>query len=116
MYQKEEKRGRNFHGISVLIVEDDNNIAEPCRCIWKKEEGYAVTIARMGARECLNSDIKPIPGHQAGFGAAGPDAPVMDGWAVCKTIRAESQVPHHHAHRQRGETSDKGKRPEGRRR
>ena len=34
--------------ISVLIVEDDNNIAELLQ-MYLEKEGYAVTIARMGA-------------------------------------------------------------------
>ena len=73
--------------ISVLIVEDDNNIAELLQ-MYLEKEGYAVTIAPDGGQGVSK------------FRAIKPDLvlldlmlPVMDGWAVCKTIRAESQVP-----------------------
>ena len=73
--------------ISVLIVEDDNNIAELLQ-MYLEKEGYAVTIAPDGGQGVSK------------FRAIKPDLvlldlmlPVMDGWAGCKTIRAESQVP-----------------------
>ena len=41
--------------ISVLIVEDDNNIAELLQ-MYLEKEGYAVDhCARTAARECRNS-------------------------------------------------------------
>ena len=89
--------------ISVLVVEDDRNIAELLR-MYLEKEGYAVTVADDGGQGL------------AKFRAIKPDLvlldvmmPVMDGWAVCRTIRAESTVPRHprrksgsrhHAHRQ----------------
>ena len=73
--------------ISVLIVEDDHNIAELLQ-MYLEKEGYTVTVAADGGQGL------------AKFRAIGPDLvlldvmmPVMDGWAVCKAIRAESQVP-----------------------
>ena len=70
-----------------MIVEDDNNIAELLQ-MYLEKEGYAVTIAPDGGQGVSK------------FRAIKPDLvlldlmlPVMDGWAVCKTIRAESQVP-----------------------
>ena len=73
--------------ISVLIVEDDRNIAELLQ-MYLEKEGYTVTVASDGGQGL------------AKFRAIGPDLvlldvmmPVMDGWAVCKAIRAESQVP-----------------------
>ena len=73
--------------LSVLIVDDDHNIAELLQ-MYLEKEGYAVTVAFDGG-EGLNK-----------FRAIGPDLvlldvmmPVMDGWAVCKSIRAESQTP-----------------------
>ena len=73
--------------ISVLIVEDDRNIAELLQ-MYLEKEGYAVTIATDGGQGL------------AKFRAIGPNLvlldvmmPVMDGWAVCKAIRAESQTP-----------------------
>ena len=73
--------------ISVLIVEDDHNIAELLQ-MYLEKEGYAVTIAGDGGQGL------------AKFRAIQPDLvlldimmPIMDGWAVCRAIRAESQVP-----------------------
>ena len=73
--------------LSVLIVEDDRNIAELLQ-MYLEKEGYAVTVAFDGGAGLSK------------FRAIGPDLvlldvmmPVMDGWAVCKSIRAESQTP-----------------------
>ena len=73
--------------ISVLVVEDDRNIAELLQ-MYLEKEGYAVTIAADGGQGLSK------------FRAIKPDLvlldvmmPVMDGWAVCKAIRADSQTP-----------------------
>ncbi len=73
--------------ISVLIVEDDRNIAELLQ-MYLEKEGYAVTIAGDGGQGLSK------------FRAIKPDLvlldvmmPVMDGWGVCKAIRAESKTP-----------------------
>ena len=73
--------------ISVLIVEDDRNIQELLQ-MYLEKEGYAVTVAGDGGQGL------------AKFRSIKPDLvlldvmmPVMDGWAVCKAIRADSQVP-----------------------
>ena len=73
--------------VSVLIIEDDRNIAELLQ-MYLEKEGYAVTTAFDGGQGL------------AKFRAIKPDLvlldvmmPVMDGWAVCKTIRAESKTP-----------------------
>ena len=73
--------------ISVLVVEDDKNIAELLQ-LYLEKEGYAVTVASDGGQGVSK------------FRAIKPDLvlldlmlPVMDGWGVCRTIRAESQVP-----------------------
>ena len=73
--------------ISVLIVEDDRNIQELLQ-LYLEKEGYAVTTASDGGQGL------------AKFRAIKPDLvlldvmmPVMDGWAVCKAIRADSQTP-----------------------
>ena len=72
---------------TVLIVEDDRNIAELLQ-MYLEKEGYAVTIANDGGQGL------------AKFRAIKPDMvlldvmmPVMDGWEVCKAIRAEAQTP-----------------------
>ncbi len=73
--------------ISVLIVEDDKNIAELLQ-MYLEKEGYAVTLAYDGG-EGLSK-----------FRTIKPDLvlldvmmPVMDGWAVCRAIREESKTP-----------------------
>ena len=73
--------------ISVLVAEDDKNIAELLQLFLEKE-GYAVTVAADGGQALSK------------FRAIRPDLvlldvmmPVMDGWGVCKTLRAESQTP-----------------------
>ena len=73
--------------ISVLVVEDDRNIAELLQ-MYLEKEGYAVTIAADGGQGLSK------------FRAIKPDLvlldvmmPVMDGWAVCKAIRAEGKTP-----------------------
>ena len=73
--------------ITVLIVEDDKNIAELLQ-MYLEKEGYAVALAADGGQGVSK------------FRAIKPDLvlldlmlPVMDGWGVCNAIRAESQVP-----------------------
>ena len=73
--------------ISVLIVEDDKNISDLLQ-LYLEKQGYAVTQAADGGQGL------------AKFRSIQPDIvlldvmmPVMDGWSVCKIIRAESQTP-----------------------
>ena len=73
--------------VSVLVVEDDRNIAELLQ-MYLEKEGYAVTVASDGGQGL------------AKFRSIKPDLvlldvmmPVMDGWAVCKAIRSEGQTP-----------------------
>jgi len=72
---------------SVLIVEDDRNIAELLQ-LYLEKEGYAVTVANDGGKGLEK------------FRAVQPDLvlldvmmPIMDGWAVCKAIRSDAQTP-----------------------
>ena len=73
--------------ISVLIVEDDPNIRELLQ-MYLEKDGYAVTLATDGGQGLEK------------FRSIKPDLvlldvmmPVMDGWAVCKAIRAEGNTP-----------------------
>ena len=73
--------------ISVLVAEDDKNIADLLQ-MYLEKEGYAVTVASDGGQALSK------------FRAISPDLvlldlmmPVMDGWSVCKAIREESQTP-----------------------
>ena len=73
--------------VSVLVVEDDKNIAQLLQ-MYLEKEGYAVTVAADGGQGLSK------------FRAIQPDLvlldvmmPVMDGWAVCRAIRSEAQTP-----------------------
>ncbi len=73
--------------VSVLIVEDDRNICELLQ-LYLEKEGYAVTTAYDGGQGLSK------------FRSIKPDLvlldvmmPVMDGWAVCRAIRAEAATP-----------------------
>ena len=73
--------------VSVLVVEDDRNIAELLQ-MYLEKEGYTVTVAADGGQGL------------SAFRAGKPDLvlldvmmPVMDGWSVCRAIRAESTTP-----------------------
>ena len=73
--------------VSVLVVEDDRNIAELLQ-MYLEKEGYAVTVAYDGGEGLTK------------FRSIHPDLvlldvmmPVMDGWGVCKVIRSESHTP-----------------------
>ena len=86
--------------VAVLIVEDDKNIAELLQ-MYLEKEGFAVALAADGGQGVSK------------FRSIKPDLvlldlmlPVMDGWAVCRTIRAESQIPIIML-TAKGETSDK---------
>ena len=73
---------------TVLIVEDDRNIADLLR-LYLEKEGYTVVIAPDGMRgveQFRNRPSEPCV-------LAGRDAAGLDGWGVCRAIRAESQTP-----------------------
>lgn len=71
----------------ILVVDDDKNICELLR-LYLVKEGYNVTMVHDGGAAL------------AEFDKLHPDLvlldvmmPVMDGWEVCREIRAESDVP-----------------------
>ena len=73
--------------ISVLIVEDDKHIRELLQ-MYLEKEGYAVTLAEDGGQgmekfRAIHPDLVLLDAMM----------PVMDGWTVCKNIRAEGQTP-----------------------
>ena len=71
----------------VLVVEDDNNIAELLR-LYLEREGYTVLEAENGVE-----GIKKWKSDKPDMLLLDVMMPVMDGWAVCREIRAESDVP-----------------------
>ena len=72
---------------TVLVIEDDRNIAELLQ-MYLEKEGYAVTIANDGGQ-----GLEKFRAIQPDLVLLDVMMPVMDGWAVCNAIRAESQIP-----------------------
>ena len=71
----------------ILIVEDEANIRELLR-LYLEREGYAVIEAANGVE-----GIKMWKSEKPDMLLLDVMMPVMDGWAVCREIRAESDVP-----------------------
>ena len=71
----------------ILIVEDEANIRELLR-LYLEPEGYTVLEAENGVE-----GIKKWKSDKPDMLLLDVMMPVMDGWAVCREIRAESDVP-----------------------
>ena len=71
----------------ILIVEDEANIRELLR-LYLEREGYTVLEAENGV-----DGIKKWKSDKPDMLLLDVMMPVMDGWAVCREIRAESDVP-----------------------
>ena len=72
---------------TVLIVEDDRNIADLLR-LYLEKEGYEVAIALDGLKGVEKfRELKPT------LVLLDVMLPGMDGWGVCRTIRAEAKTP-----------------------
>ena len=71
----------------ILIIEDEANIRELLR-LYLEREGYTVLEAENGVE-----GIKKWKSDKPDMLLLDVMMPVMDGWAVCREIRAESDVP-----------------------
>ena len=72
---------------TVLVVEDDRNIAELLQ-MYLEKEGYTVTLAFDGGQGLTKfRNLKPD------LVLLDVMMPVMDGWSVCRAIRAENNTP-----------------------
>ena len=71
----------------ILIVEDEANIRELLR-LYLEREGYTILEAGNGVE-----GIKKWKSDKPDMLLLDVMMPVMDGWEVCKEIRAESDVP-----------------------
>ena len=71
----------------ILVVEDEANIRELLR-LYLEREGYTVLEAENGVE-----GIKKWKSDKPDMLLLDVMMPVMDGWAVCREIRAESDVP-----------------------
>jgi len=72
---------------SVLIIEDDRNIADLLR-LYLEKEGYEVTLAYDGGK-----GVERFREMQPSLVLLDLMLPVLNGWGVCRTIRAESDIP-----------------------
>jgi len=72
---------------TVLIVDDEVNIAELLR-LYLEKEGYATITAHDGGEA-----VALFRRHAPDLVLLDIMLPVMDGWGVCRTIRAESKTP-----------------------
>jgi DNA-binding response OmpR family regulator len=89
-YNREEndrQEGERFVAIKILIVEDDNNIADLLR-LYLEKENYEVSIASDGGK-----GVEQFRRFQPDLVLLDLMLPVLDGWGVCRTIRAESKTP-----------------------
>ena len=73
--------------IKILIVEDDNNIADLLR-LYLEKENYEVSIASDGGK-----GVEQFRRFQPDLVLLDLMLPVLDGWGVCRAIRAESKTP-----------------------
>ena len=85
----------------ILIVEDEANIRELLR-LYLEREGYTVLEAENGVE-----GIKKWKSDKPDMLLLDVMMPVMDGWEVCREIRAESDVPIIML-TAKGETADRG--------
>ena len=71
----------------ALIIEDDSNIAELIR-LYLEKDGFTVRIAGDGGTGVAEAKV-----FEPDLIMLDIMLPVMDGWAVCSTIRKTSSVP-----------------------
>ena len=84
----------------VLIVEDENNIAELLH-LYLEKEGFETAVASDGGK-----GVELFRSFHPDLVLLDLMLPVMDGWSVCKKIREESKTPIIML-TAKGETSDK---------
>ncbi|MGE4485975.1 MAG: response regulator [Oscillospiraceae bacterium] len=71
----------------ILVIEDDVNIAELLR-LYLEKEGFEVSIAPDGGK-----GVSEFERFKPDLVLLDIMLPVMDGWSVCREIRATSKVP-----------------------
>ena len=72
---------------TIMIVDDDRNIAQLIRLLLEKE-GYAVTVQENG-----DDALKAFSRKRPDLLLLDIMLPGMDGWQVCRAVRAQSAVP-----------------------
>lgn len=71
----------------ILVVEDDVNIADLLR-LYLEKEGYEVLLASDGGK-----GVEQFRREKPDLVLLDIMLPVLDGWGVCRTIRAEADTP-----------------------
>ena len=71
----------------ALVIEDDGNIAELLR-LYLEKDGFSVAIADTGA-----AGIAEFERFEPNLILLDIMLPILDGWSVCREIRAVSDVP-----------------------
>ncbi len=71
----------------ILVVDDDKNISELLR-LYLQKEGYTVVMAHNG-----EDAISTFESEKPALMLLDVMMPKMDGWEVCRKIRANSNVP-----------------------
>ena len=72
---------------TVLVVEDDSNIAELLR-LYLEKEGYRVVTAADG-----NRGVELFRSTEPDLVLLDLMLPGLDGWGVCRAIRQTAQTP-----------------------
>ncbi len=73
--------------VSVLVVEDEENLAEALRYNMERE-GYSVSVANDGAKALLS-----VRNETPDLIILDVMLPVLDGFEVCRILRKETAVP-----------------------
>lgn len=71
----------------ILIVDDDKNICELLR-LYLEKEGYETALAYDGEQA-----LERFSSEKPSLILLDVMMPKMDGWEVCRRVRASSQVP-----------------------
>ncbi len=80
---------------TILVVDDEPRIIEIIKAYLEKE-GYRVTVALDG-----KSALERARSERPNLIVLDLMLPNISGWDVCRTLRKDSDVPHHHAYRKR---------------
>lgn len=85
--RREADMDKKSESKKVLVVEDENNIAELLR-LYLEKDGFTVRCAADGGTGVAEAKV-----FQPDLILLDIMLPVMDGWAVCRAVRQSSKVP-----------------------
>lgn len=72
---------------TILVVDDEANIRDLAR-LYLEKDGYKVILAQDGAQA-----LKLVKENEPGLIVLDLMLPEVDGWEVCRQVRADSNVP-----------------------